>query len=289
MSCINYHIHGLDAVNHVSPRLNLMLSYMLNKSQRLQLSANLGNTYPSLSNMNSMRQTINRYKAIKGNPSLDNSVLFSPTLTYNANIGRISLSSSASYFHATNVIVNTYTPDGSQMLTSYADGYRQNTLTCNLGASWRITDNMMIKLQGKYMHMNFLGATRNYTNNVNGYAQIDYMKGDFMLSLWGQTATKLLLNDLSEVKALPQFGIDLGWNHGGWGVELNVNSPLLKDRKTEARIRTDFYACDRFNMDKSYQQNLTLKARYTFSFGKKTAQAKKYSKPKSETGIIKPE
>lgn len=289
MSWISYRMHGRGAVSHVSPRLNLMASYMLRKNQRLQLSVNVGNTYPLLYTMNGVRQSINQYKAIKGNASLDNSVLLSPALTYNASIGRAGISSSASYFHATNAIVNSYTPDGSQMLTSYTDGYRQNTFTYNLGMSWRITDNLMIKLQGEYKHMNYLGANRTFVNAANGYAQIDCTKGSLMLSLWGKTAVKLLLSDMSEIKSLPQFGLDLGWNRNGWSIELNVNSPFLKDRKSEARIRTDVYACVKSDMDKSCQQNLTLKARYTFNFGKKTEQTRKYSKPETETGIIKPE
>lgn len=289
MSWINYRMHGRDAINHISPRLNLMLAYTPHKNRRIQLSVNVGNTFPMLHTMNDVSQTISRYMAVKGNPSLDNSILFSPTLTYNTNIGRAGISSSVSYFHATNAIVNSYTPDGSQMLISYIDGYRQNTFTYNIGMAWRITDNLMIKLQGEYKHMNYLGATRTFVNAANGRAQIDYMKGNLMLSLWGQTAVKLLLSDMSETKSLPQFGLDAGWNHGGWGIELNINSPLMKGHKAEARIITDFYACDKFSMDKSYQQNITLKARYTFSFGKKTAQTKKYSRPKAETGIIKPE
>ena len=63
ISFLTYRLKGMEAINHLTPRLQARIAYMIDRRQQLQFAFALGNTYPRINTINNVEQQIDPAEA----------------------------------------------------------------------------------------------------------------------------------------------------------------------------------------------------------------------------------
>ena len=71
LSFLTYRLSGMVSINHLTPRFQSRASFMLSKTQQIQFTFALGNTYPRINTINNVEQQIDPVVILKGNPDMD--------------------------------------------------------------------------------------------------------------------------------------------------------------------------------------------------------------------------
>ena len=108
VSYLAYKLRGEQEVTHLAPRFYSMFSWSPDKHQALQLFFALGNTFPTLNTVNAAEQQVDRVLVRRGNPTMDNSTLLGPALTYSLTFKKWSALLSANYEYMSNAIANVF-------------------------------------------------------------------------------------------------------------------------------------------------------------------------------------
>ena len=72
LSFLTYRLKGMESIDHLTPRLQTSMAYMIDKRQQLQFTFALGNTYPNINTINNVEQQTDPIIILKGNHDMDN-------------------------------------------------------------------------------------------------------------------------------------------------------------------------------------------------------------------------
>ena len=74
--------------------------------------------------MNAAEQQVDRVLVRRGNPTMDNSTLLGPALTYSVNFKKWSALLSANYEYMSNAIANVFLKDNNRLINTYSSDTR---------------------------------------------------------------------------------------------------------------------------------------------------------------------
>lgn len=270
VSLLNYRLHGEELQRHWSLRLYSNLSYTINPHHTLMLMFAIGNDQADISYINSMDQTIDFLQVKRGNPDLANTKIYVPAINYQAQIGRLNLYATVMYWGYFNNITFDYYPEADKLINSYRSDANYHSLTAQLSASYRITENLRAKIDGEYTTMKLTGTYGQTTDSFSGSMDINYYWKDFSLNVYGKTTSKQLNQlTLATLKSPAVYGLSLGWNHGNWMAEVGTENPFSKHHRYHAYTDCGIYRFNQIQTSRIYQQTGYVKLAYTFDFGKK--------------------
>lgn len=270
MSALQYKLHGFDKIMRISPRGNIMLSYKLSDSQRIGISANLGNAYPEINTLNNAEQKIDRLHVRRGNPEMDRITMCGAQAMHNLTFGRFNLLTIFMYESEINTSMPYFFEENGRLVETYRteDNFHQFRLGTDL--SWKVTDALRLKFCGRWQYGMISGNDDVSVNTFFGRCNASYYWKEFSFNVFGSTKSKDLAADRIATTTDGSYGMYITWNHGNLSAEIGANNLFLDNPKITKRIATDIYSYERTVCERINQQTAYVKVAYTLDFGKKT-------------------
>ncbi len=264
------------------------ISFMLNKTQQLQFTFALGNTYPRINTINNVEQQIDPIIIIKGNPNMDNSILLSPRLSYTLNISKFALQMGASYFYQNHAIISDYYVRNKNLISSFRDDCIYHRPSVDASFTYKPSNSLNIKLSGQWNeHLTRGGVEHCNQSSFSGTAMVNYYLGDFSFGASLATPTRDLIDCQIHRKTYWKYQLTAMWNHGDWAVEADANNLFLTKNYIVDKLTNTSYNFNQTEQRSSFNQYATLKIAYCFDYGKKTTKTPNYEHRNSESAILK--
>lgn len=261
---------------------------MVNKTQQLQFSFALGNTYPRINTINNVEQQIDPVVILKGNPDMDNSILLSPRISYMLNISKFALQMGASYFYQNHTIVSDYYVRNKNLVSSFRDDCIYHKPSVDASVTYKPSNSLNMKLLGQWNeHLVRGGVEHRNLSSFTGSAMVNYYVGDFSFGGSLVTPTRDLIDSQIHRKTFWQYQLSAMWSHGDWVIEANANNLFLTKNNVVDELTTTSYGYNQTEQSRSFNQYATLKVVYCFDYGKKTSKTPIYEHRHSESAILK--
>ena len=288
LSFLTYRLSGMASINHLTPRFQSRSSFMLSKTQQLQFTFALGNTYPRINTINNVEQQIDPVVILKGNPDMDNSILLSPRISYMLNVSKFALQMGASYFYQNHAIVSDYYVRNENLISSFRDDCVYHKSSIDASVTYKPSNSLNIKLSGQWNeHLVRGGVEHRNLPSFTGSAMINYYVGDFSFGGSLVTPTCDLIDSQIHRKTFWLYQLSAMWSHGDWAIEANANNLFLTKNKIVDELTTTFYSFNQTEQSRRFNQYATLKVVYCFDYGKKTSKTPVYEHRYSESAILK--
>lgn len=288
LSFLTYRLKGMKAINHLTPRLQARAAYMIDKTQQLQFTLALGNTYPRINTINNVEQQIDPVIILKGNPNMDNSILFSPRLSYTLNINKFALQTGISYFYQNHSIISDYYVRDGHLISTFRDDCIYHRPGADISVTYKPSSSLNMKLSGQWNeHLVRGGVEHRNLSSLSGSAIVNYYVRDFSFGASLMTPFRDLIDSQIRRKTFWQYQLSAMWSHGNWIVEANANNLFMMKNKIVDELSTPYYAFNQTNQSRSFNQYATLKIVYSFDYGKKTSKTPDYEHINSESAILR--
>ncbi len=288
VSFLTYRLKGMKSINHLTPRLQARLAYMLDKKQQLQFAFALGNTYPRINTINDVEQQIDPVIILKGNPDMDNSILLSPRFSYNLNLKKIGLEAGMTYFYQNHSIVSDYYIRDGNLVSTFRDDCKYHRPSGDVSLTYKPSNSLNMQISGNWSkQMTRGGVEHRNMSSLSGSATLNYYVGDFSFGAWIATPVKDLVDYQICRRSYWLYQLSAMWNSGNWAIEANANNMFLRKNQLEDELATTFYSFIRTSRNQNFNQYATLKIVYSLDYGKKTSKSPKYQHIESESAILK--
>ncbi len=288
LSFLTYRLKGMKSINHLTPRLQARMAYMIDRTQQLQFAFALGNTYPKINTINNVEQQIDPIIILKGNPDMDNSILLSPRFSYNLNLNKIALQAGVSYYYQNHAIVSDYYIRGGNLISTFRDDCAYHRPGADVSLTYKPSNALNINVSGQWNEQLVRGGVEHQNlTSFSGRAMVNYYVGDFSLGAMISTPTKDLVDCQLRRKTYWGYQLSAMWNHGNWAIEANANNLFLMKNNIVDELSTPAYTFSQTNWNRQYNKYATLKVVYSFDYGKKTNKSPKYERVESESAILK--
>lgn len=287
VSYLAYKLRGEQEVTHFTPRFQTMFSWSPDKHQALQLFFALGNTFPTLNTVNAAEQQIDRVLVHRGNPTMDNSTLLGPALTYTLNFKKWSALLSANYDYMSNAIANVYLRDNSRLINTYSSDTRYHQFQLLLSATWKPVSDFNVKWDGGYDYYRVTGAADERLGSCYARMEACYYLGDFSLSASAQTTRKDLIGCQERVHLPFLYDVSVEWSHANLAVVVIVRNLFMQgNERTRSFIAPNYQYFGRrvSERDNSFA---SIKVSYSLEYGKKVNRSPKYESKAAESSILK--
>ncbi len=269
-SNLQYKLHGAERVKQFSPRLRARLIYRLANNQQLQWTGNIGNTFPSISTMNNTTQFVDSLMIKRGNPTLTPAKLYATGLIYGLQAGRFNLQSMVNYLRGKGVTTSLFYEENQKLVQSYSCNNNANIWNAYLSLSYKVTNNLRLKLDGSWMNLNCRGDLYEKFNSLSAKAQVDYYLKDFAFSLYGKSKEKQMSIDLVKTTMPARYGLSISYHHKNLYAEVGTESPFTSKNEQIYEMTQNVYQYKNSLTSRTFQQTAYIKLAYTFDFGKKT-------------------
>lgn len=270
-SYLQYRLHGEEAVNQFSPRLNIRGIYRIASSQQLSANLNIGNTFPHISTINNVVQKIDSLQVKRGNPNLDNADMYSAILSYNLQWGKVNIQADGYYTSFLHCTSDDYHIEDDKMVHSFMSDANFHQWEAGLSATWRVCDFWRIKADGGVGQFFLTRPIDEHRTSWYLSAQTSYYMGDFAVNVYASLAKRSLDFSGAYIHEPGNYGIMLSWNHKGWMIETGCDTPFAKRNEQVYRLNRDIYQYSQTRSSKMTQQTGYVKVAYTFDFGRKTS------------------
>lgn len=288
LSFLTYRLKGMKSINHLTPRLQARAAYMIDKTQQLQFTFALGNTYPRINTINNVEQQIDPVIILKGNPNMDNSILLSPRLSYTLNINKFALQTGISYFYQNHSIISDYYVRDGYLISTFRDDCIYHRPGADISVTYKPSGSLNMKLSGQWNeHLVRGGVEHRNLSSLSGSAIVNYYVRDFSFGASLVTPSRDLIDSQIRRKTFWQYQLSAMWSHGNWNVEANANNLFMMKNKIVDELSAPYYAFNQTNQSRSFNQYATLKIVYSFDYGKKTSKTPDYEHINSESAILK--
>ena len=288
VSFLTYMLNGMKAINHVSPRLQARMAYMIDRRHQFQFAFALGNTYPRINTINNVEQQIDPIIILKGNPKMDNSILLSPRLSYNVNLNKFGIELGTTYFYQNHTIISDYYVRDGHLISTFRDDCIYRKPSADISFTYKPSNSLNMQISGDWSrHITRSGNENRNLSSFSGSANLNYYVGDFSFGAWMSTPVRDLVDCQISRKTFWQYQLTVMWNHGNLAIEANANNLFLVKNRLEDEIITAVYSVNRTNWNRRNNQYATIKVVYNFDYGRKTSKSPKYQHTESESAILK--
>lgn len=287
VSYLVYKLHGDEAVKHLAPRLQASLSWMLAREHRLQWFFSLGNTYPSLSSVNTAEQRIDRVLLRRGNPDMDNSTLLGPGFSYAFNKGKWSAMLYYYYMYMSDAVVNTFTSEGDYVVNSFSSDARSQQHGLSLSVTWKPTDVFNVKWDGGYLYNKLTGAARERLCDWYAGLEASCYVGDFSFSASLETPRKFLEDNQYHVRRPWTYSLSAEWTRGDLAVILRADNLFMRDAAWERHLSAPVYTMSERAVSQRDNSFASIKLVYSIDYGKRVSRSPRFEPKGSESNILK--
>lgn len=286
LSYIQYRLHGSKKKDKLSPRLHFNLMFYPTKNQQIRLGCPVGSGYLEINQLNKVEQQIDSLQIRRGNPNQKIAFQTTPTISYSGQLGKFNLGATLSY----NIINHAQTEDfyieNNHLIRSNHSEGKHRRFFSKIYATWKITDNLRIKLDGSWQYIKY-PSTPEKLKNFSGNIQADYYWKDFSCGVFAKSKTKWLNLNLMHGTEPAKYGGYIAWSHKNWSIESGVTNPFTKNSKQTSVMNREVYKYENVITNKLYQPNGYIKIAYIFDFGKKTSRERNDIDTNINSAILK--
>ena len=269
-SNLQYKLHGAERIKQFSPRLRARLIYRLANNLQLQLTGNIGNTFPSIGTMNNTTQFVDSLMIKRGNPALTPAKLYATGLIYGLQTGRFNLQSMVNYSRGKGVTASLFYEENQKLVESYSCNNNVDIWNAYLSLSYKATNDLRLKMDGSWMNLKCRGDLYENFNSFSAKAQVDYYLKDFAFSLYGKSKEKQMNTDLVKITMPARYGLSISYNHKDLHAEIGTESPFTRKNEQVYERTQNVYHYQNNLTSRTFRQTAYIKLAYTFDFGKKT-------------------
>ena len=287
VSYLAYKLRGEQEVTHLAPRFYSMFSLSPNQHQALQLFFALGNTFPTLNTVNAAEQQVDRVLVRRGNPTMANSTLLGPALTYSLTFKKWSALLSANYEYMSNAIANVFLKDNNRLINTYSNDTRYHQYQLLLSATWKPVSDFNVKWEGGYDYYRVSGAADERLGCFYARMEAGYYLGDFSLSASTQTARKDLMGCQERVHLPFLYDLSAEWSHGNLAVIVTARNLFIQGNKRTRSLLASNYQCYEHNVSERDNSFASVKVAYSLDYGKKVNHSPKYESKVAESSILR--
>lgn len=271
LSSLIYHLHGEDIIKHVSPRLETGINYFPSPKQFLQVNGRIANSYPEISTINRVDQTIDFLQIKRGNADMDNANLYYINSIYAYQNKHFNLQTVIEYEYISNIAINDYYWESDKLINSFQDGENSQRFGVFLSLTWKANKNLHLKTDISAWRNIYNGTTSMTNSSLLCAMQINYYWKNIAFNFWGNTPYRALNSPLSlcHVRSHGNYGGSISWSSKGWRIEAGTNAPFIKRNKLHCSRDIDIYKFSYIQSNQTYQNTGYLKITYILDFGKK--------------------
>lgn len=284
ISYIQYRLHGDSRKEAYSPRLHSGLTYSPSKNQQIQLNCPVGNGQLTINQLNEVEQQIDSLQIRRGAPNQNIAFQTTPTLSYSGQLGKFNVGATVLYNIINDATSEHLYIENDKLIRSCDSDSRHRALLSRLSASWKVTDNLRLKMAGAWVRMKY------NTEKVvafSGNMQVDYYWKDFSCGVFVKSKDKGLTINLMRVTIPAKYGAYVSWSHKGWRMEGGVKEPFSKHNKCESILDKGIYRYQNIETGQLYRPSGYVKLAYTFDFGKKTTREREDVNTTINSSILK--
>ncbi|MDR2914638.1 MAG: carboxypeptidase-like regulatory domain-containing protein [Tannerella sp.] len=288
LSLLNYKLRGDELRHSYTTHLNTWLRYRINPNHWAGIGFSSGNYQPGISSLNSMDQTIDFYQIKRGNPNLDNTVVYNWYLMYEGRIKPFNIQVRAWHEKYDNNIRPDYYLEGDKLISSYRSDGSFNTANSDLYVSCRITESLRANLGLKYNYMYVPRESNVSQSNFAGSFDMNYFLKSFAINMYIKTSEKTIeRNSLAFMETPASYGLSVRYSGKNWMAEAGTENPFTKHARYREYADYGVYNYSQTRTGRIYQQTVYIKLAYTFDFGKKTSRDELNVDRSINSGILK--
>lgn len=288
LSFLSYKLKGMKSINRFTPRLQARMAYMIARNRQLQFAFALGNTYPKINTINNVEQYIDPIIILKGNPEMNNSILLNPRVSYNLSLNKIALHTGLSYFYRNHAIVSDYYFRDGNLISTFRDDFIYHQPGVDLSLTYKPSNYLNLNISGQWNEQIAKGyATNHSLSSFKSQMAVNYYAGEFSFGAMLSSPSKNLIDLQIHRKTYWHYQLSAMWTNQNWAVEVNANNLFIMSNSTIDKLSTTAYSFTQTNRNRRFNQYATLKAVYSFDYGKKTSKSPKYERVESESAILK--
>lgn len=271
-SWLNYKLHTESRQQILNMRFNTSLRYVFPSGQWAGLGVSLGNNQPDISYLNTSTQTIDLFQLKRGNPSLDNTRIFTVFSMYEGAIHPLlNLQGKVSYTHNSHNVYVNYYQEADKIVSSFASADDYNAVSAELSVSSRISSKLRTNLKLKYAYMYVPQVSGLKQHNYSCSFDVNYFMGPLAINAFVKTQERALeQSTLAFVKVPASYGMSLRYSAKNWMAEVGTDNPFSRNLRYRASAAYGVYSFSQEQQSRIYQQTAYVKLAYTLDFGKKT-------------------
>lgn len=271
-SFLNYKLHGEKAHRRFNFQMNTWVRYVINPRHWAGVGVMAYNSSPDIHYLNSVDQTVDAYRILRGNPDLENMSSYQWYAMYEGNIGKFNLQGKAFYTKHVHAIYTDYHIEGEKLVGTYASDGSFNQVTAEIAASYRLSDHFRTSLTIGYDDRYVPGIDRLNRHNFRVAWDANYFIKSFAINAYAKTREKRLDETTRAFVTDPAFyGFSVRYSGKNWMAEVGTENPFSKQLRYREYADYDVYRYDQVRTSRIYQQTVYVKLAYTFDFGKKTS------------------
>lgn len=289
-SLLQYKLHGDDMIRQFSPRLQLVLTHQPSPKQYIQLRANVGNSFPTISMLNNVEQNVDLIQVQRGNSSLETTKAYYLMGVYALHSGKFSLQATGMYQFYNDMYVSDRFIEGHNLIQTYRSDVNWQQVIGMLSLTWKPMTNLQVKLDGNYNYSKFTRGVSAHQQTLSGSLQLNYYWRDFMFNVYGKTPSRMMDLSMTRVWMPASYGAVVSWSHKDWRMEAGVSNPFYNARCYRFTLDDDAYSLRSSSTSKADRMTGYVKVAYTFDFLKKVKHdAKQDVDTKINSAILKVE
>ena len=271
-SFLNYKLHGEKAHRRFNFQMNTWVRYVINPRHWAGVGVMAYNSSPDIHYLNSVDQTVDAYRILRGNPDLENMSSYQWYAMYEGNIGKFNLQGKVFYTKHVHAIYTDYHIEGDKLVGTYASDGSFNQVTAEIAASYRLSDHFRTSLTIGYDDRYVPGIDRLNRHNFRVAWDANYFIKSFAINAYAKTKEKRLDETTRAFVTDPaSYGFSVRYSGKNWMAEVGTENPFSKQLKYREYADYDVYRYDQVRTSRIYQQTVYVKLAYTFDFGKKTS------------------
>ncbi|MDE6097185.1 MAG: hypothetical protein K2G52_13465 [Muribaculaceae bacterium] len=282
-----YRLHKHNLKQYYSPRLQGVVIFQPTRTQRAQLVALVGNSFPQLGLMTEAVQQVDLLQQRKGNPDLKQTGIANFMGVYGIGIGKFNLQLSGIMWHSWRLPVSHFYIEDDMLVESYLPHGKWNQYDINLSASWNPSSIFNLQVSGGYLANKYFHATHVSAASWKGSAQAAYYFGDFSLNANLETPHKTAGYDLKVTKTPWLYGLHVSWSKKGLHLGAGVNNFFQTDSKYHTRLDTGIYKYMETAASHLSSLSAYLKIGWSIDYGKKTKHDTRDIDKNIQSGILK--
>ncbi len=265
-----YHAYGHTANVRTHPRFNLGFGGRPRDGQFLRFSFNVGNTFPFPEFLTSARQIVDPIEVKVGNPNLELTKLYMPTIIYSVNIKKVGFQLNAYYMYMNRALTYRYCFAGDYLVQTYRTDGDGHFVNIDLSATWRPSNKFTLKGTMTYANDRYdvPGQTSPIVSRLWGKFQALYYIGNVAINADYGTPREYANEGTGTYKTSNEYGIAVSYALNGLQLEAGARNLFLKPADRIWRTSDQYHAV----VEKRQKTDMShgyIRIAYSFDFGKK--------------------
>lgn len=285
-SSLNYHLNDSATISQFFPRMNASLRYSFAQNQAFTLYGNVGNSFPTITTLNSSTQYVNSILLKKGNPFQEISRMYNSMLMYNYFSKKLTIQAAVSGDYYTDINMSSYYVQDGTIVCSYNSNSDYYKLMAAVMGTYSILDNFYFKFNIASIHTRFSGAVDWHRSMVGGIFELNYYLKNLKINLSAKTKEKRLTESGVFEDDFLKYGVNIVWSKMNWLAEMGADNIFANNNRLHRHYCASVYSFHGSTFNTLNQRSIFVKVQYRFNHGKKVKTEKKSVESEIETAIM---